>query len=136
MSDLLSTEEIAQLNHHGISTQDGLDGQEILNQGDITPLQLKALLDKNPDLYLLDVREPHELAICRIENSRNIPLGSLPLRYAEAPRDKPVVLFCKMGGRSAQAIRFLQGKGYSNLTNLTGGITRWIDEVDPSLTKY
>jgi sulfur-carrier protein adenylyltransferase/sulfurtransferase len=104
--------------------------------GDVTPLQLKALLDKNPDLYILDVREPSELGICRLENSRDIPLGILPLRYAEVPREKPVIVLCKMGGRSAQAVQFLKGKGYTHVSNLVGGILRWIDEVDPSLKKY
>jgi len=120
----------------GLPPSETSDEGEMLGEGDITPLQLKALLDKDPDLYLLDVREPHELAICRIEGSWEIPLGILPLRYAEVPRERPVVVHCKMGGRSAQAIQFLQGKGYTNLTNLAGGILRWIDDVDPSLTKY
>jgi rhodanese-related sulfurtransferase len=63
-------------------------------------------------------------------------LGILPLRYAEVPRDKPVIVHCKLGGRSAQAVEFLQGKGYSNVKNLAGGILRWIDDVDLSLNKY
>ncbi len=120
----------------GLPPSEAADEEEILGEGDITPLQLKALLDENPDLYLLDVREPHELAICRIKNSWEIPLGVLPLRYAEVPRDKPVVVHCKVGGRSAQAVQFLQSKGYTNISNLAGGILRWIDDVDPSLTRY
>jgi len=104
--------------------------------GDITPLQLKSLLDKNPDLYLLDVREPSELAISRLESSHDIPLAMLPLRFSEVPTDQPVVVLCKMGGRSAQAVQFLKNRGYRNVSNLVGGILRWIDEIDPSLKKY
>jgi len=113
-----------------------LSASELAGGGNVTPLQLKVLLDKNSDLFVLDVREPNELAICRLENSRDIPLGILPLRYEEVPRDKPVIVLCKMGGRSAQAMQFLQSKGYRNVSNLVGGIIRWIDEVDPSLKKY
>ena len=113
-----------------------LSADELPGGGNVTPLQLKALLDKNPDLFVLDVREPSELAICRLENSRDIPLGILPLRYTEVPNDKPVIVLCKMGGRSAQAMQFLQSKGYRNVSNLVGGIIRWIDEVDPTLKKY
>lgn len=110
--------------------------EEFLGEYDITPVQFKAILDADPELYILDVREPHEIAICRIKNSWEIPLGALPLRYAEVPRDKPVVVHCKMGGRSAQAVEFLQDKGYTNVSNLAGGILRWIDDIDSTLTKY
>ena len=113
-----------------------LAADEPMGGGNVTPLQLKALLDKNPDLFVLDVREPGELAICRLENSHDIPLGILPLRYTEVPKDRPVVVLCKMGGRSAQAMQFLQSRGYRNVSNLAGGIIRWIDDVAPSMTKY
>ncbi len=110
--------------------------EEPLGPDDITPRQLKRMLDENPDLFVLDVREPHEVAICRIEGSWEIPLGELPTRYAEVPRDRDVVVHCKMGGRSAQAVEFLKSQGYDNVRNLAGGILRWIDEVDGSLTRY
>lgn len=110
--------------------------EELLGEDDITPAQFKAMLDADPELYILDVREPHEIAICRIKNSWEIPLGTLPLRYAEVPKDKPVIVHCKMGGRSAQAVEFLQGKGFTNVSNLAGGILRWIDDIDSTLTKY
>ena len=115
---------------------DHLSAGENVAGGDVSPLQLKALLDKNPGLYVLDVREPSELAICRLEGSHDIPLAMLPLRFEEVPRDRLVVVLCKMGGRSAQAVQFLKNKGYRNVSNLVGGIMRWIDDVDPSLKKY
>lgn len=110
--------------------------EEVLDEHDITPVQLKAMLDENPDLFVLDVREPFELEICRIDGSWEIPLGQLPQRYAEVPKDRDVVVHCKMGGRSAQAVEFLQSRGYTRVKNLAGGILRWIDEVDGSLTRY
>lgn len=57
-------------------------------------------------------------------------------RYAEVPSDMPVVVHCKLGGRSAQAVEFLRSRGYDNVMNLSGGIIRWIDDIDGSLTKY
>ncbi|MCF7821770.1 MAG: molybdopterin-synthase adenylyltransferase MoeB [Mariprofundaceae bacterium] len=120
----------------GLPPSETSDQEDVLGEGDVTPAQLKQMLDDDPDLYILDVREPHELAICRIKNSWEIPLGILPLRYAEVPKERPVIVHCKMGGRSAQAVQFLQSKGYTNVSNLAGGILRWIDDVDPSLTKY
>ena len=107
-----------------------------LPPGDATPSQVKALLDLGHDLVLLDVREPAEVAICRIEGALEIPLGVLPLRFSEVPMDRDVVVFCKMGGRSAQAVWFLNSKGYTRVRNLSGGIIRWADEVDPGMRKY
>jgi len=110
--------------------------EEVLAEHDITPARLKVMLDETPDLFVLDVREPFELEICRIDGSWEIPLGQLPQRYAEVPKDRDVVVYCKMGGRSAQAVEFLQSRGYTRVKNLAGGILRWIDDVDGSLTKY
>ncbi len=110
--------------------------KEILGPDDVTPKQLRKILDENPDLFVLDVREPHEVAICRLEGSWEIPLGQLPQRFAEVPKDRDVVAHCKMGGRSAQAVEFLKSRGYSRVKNLAGGILRWIDDIDPDLHKY
>jgi len=103
---------------------------------DITPAQLKNMMDANPGLYVLDVREPHEIAICAIEGTHKIPLGQIAERYTEVPTDQPVVVHCKLGGRSAQAVELLQSKGYSDIKNVAGGIIAWIDTVDNSLQKY
>jgi len=110
--------------------------KEMLAEDDITPAQLKQMLDENPNLFILDVREPHELAICRIEGTWEIPLGQVPRRFAEAPKDRDVVVHCKLGGRSAQAVEFLKSQGYTRVKNLAGGIIRWIDDIDDSLQKY
>ncbi len=103
---------------------------------DITPSQLNNMMENNPELYVLDVREPHEIAICAIEGTHKIPLGQVAERYNEIPVDRPVVVHCKLGGRSAQAVEFLQSKGYTDIKNVAGGILGWIDEVDDSLQRY
>jgi len=94
------------------------------------------MLAENAELFVLDVREPHEIAICALEGTTKIPLGEIAARFAEVPKGEPVVVHCKLGGRSAQAVEFLQSKGYDNVMNLAGGIIRWIDDIDGSLTKY
>ena len=85
---------------------------------------------------VLDVREPQEYEIGKIDGSTLIPLGEIPTRFQELPSDKEIVVNCKMGGRSAQACMFLADNGYENVTNLAGGILAWSDEVDPSVPKY
>jgi len=120
----------------GLPPTEEIDKEEVLAEYDITPSELKAMMDANPDLCILDVREPHEIAICAIEGTVKIPLGDVSERYLEVPKDCDVVVHCKLGGRSAQAVEFLQSKGYTNVKNLAGGIIRWIDDVDTSLTKY
>ena len=117
-------------------TEAGEEEEEALASYDITPETLKAMMDADPELYVLDVREPYEIAICAIDGTVKIPLGQIGSRYQEVPNNRPVVVHCKMGGRSAQAVEFLQSKGYGNVKNLAGGILRWIDDVDGSLSKY
>ena len=109
---------------------------EKLRSDEINPRQLASRMRANPDLFLLDVREPFEIEICRIDGAWTIPLGVLPVRYAEVPQDREVVVHCRSGARSAQAVQFLQSRGYTRVQNLVGGILRWIDEIDPSQPKY
>jgi len=120
----------------GLPPTETQNQEEALADYDITPNQLKNILEETPDLFVLDVREPHEIDICCLKGTVKIPLGDIATRHAEVPKDQPVVVHCKLGGRSAQAVEFLQSKGYGNVKNLAGGIIRWIDDVDASLTKY
>ncbi|GDY11379.1 molybdenum cofactor biosynthesis protein MoeB [Planctomycetota bacterium] len=87
---------------------------------------------------LLDVREPFELGICQIEGNVNIPLGQLPARLAEiaAWKDKLVVSQCKSGRRSQKAQDILAKHGFTKVSNLTGGILAWADQIDQSLSSY
>jgi molybdopterin/thiamine biosynthesis adenylyltransferase/rhodanese-related sulfurtransferase len=106
------------------------------SQWEITAVELKARLDKGDKLFILDVREPNEYQICKIEGSTLIPLGEVPRRYQELPKDVEIISQCKMGGRSQKAVDFLRTVGFTNIKNLKGGILDWIDKVDPSQPKY
>lgn len=89
-------------------------------------------------LVLVDVREPGERAIVSIAGAWPVPLGGILDGHALAdlPRDRPLVLHCHSGARSAQAVRVLQAAGYPDVVHLAGGMLAWIDEVDPSLPRY
>jgi adenylyltransferase/sulfurtransferase len=103
---------------------------------EITPTELASLLDREERPLILDVRNPEEIAICRITGSTVIPLPELPARLGELDAGTPMVVHCKSGVRSAKAIALLQAAGFSRLKNLKGGILAWIQEVDPSLPSY
>jgi molybdopterin/thiamine biosynthesis adenylyltransferase/rhodanese-related sulfurtransferase len=117
----------------------GIRGEEapstVTNIPEITPKELKARLDKGDDLYILDVREPHEYQICNI-GGHLIPLGELSRRAAELDSSKEIVAHCRSGKRSADAVDFLRNAGFKKIWNLKGGILAWSDEVDPSVPKY
>src|ERR1700738_5187894 len=102
----------------------------------ITATQLKTKIDRKDKFVLVDVREPFEYDISRIPGSKLIPLGELPARLSELDSADDIVLHCKVGGRSAKALRVLQEAGFRKLNNLQGGITAWSDDVDPSVPKY
>jgi len=109
---------------------------------ELTVHDLKAELDAataaepaNAAPVLLDVREPHEREISRIEPSLHIPMGDIPERLAELPREG-LVVYCKMGGRSARVIEFLEIQGFTGLRNLAGGVTAWAREIDPTMETY
>jgi adenylyltransferase/sulfurtransferase len=105
-------------------------------EGETTAEELKARLDARLPTFVLDVREPHEYQICRIPDSTLIPLGQLGARLAELPNDdREIVVHCKMGGRSAKAVKLLKEHGIE-AKNLTGGVLAWIDRVDPTQPKY
>ncbi len=103
---------------------------------DITPKEVKQLIDANADFTLIDVREVHEYQICKIDKAQLIPLGELPRRLAELDKEADIVIHCKMGGRSAKACDLLRASGFSKVRNMTGGILAWSDTVDPSVPKY
>ena len=102
---------------------------------EITPKELKARLDRGDDLFILDVREPHEYQICNL-HGHLIPLGDLPKRVSELDSSREIVAHCRSGKRSADAVQFLSKAGFRKVWNLKGGILAWSDEVDPSVPKY
>ena len=103
---------------------------------EITPRELKDRIDRGESPFILYVRNPEEISICRIAGSTVIPLPELSNRIGELDRSTAMVVHCKSGMRSQKAITLLRSQGFDRLANLTGGILAWIDEVDPSLPKY
>jgi molybdopterin/thiamine biosynthesis adenylyltransferase/rhodanese-related sulfurtransferase len=97
--------------------------------------ELKRRLDAGEDLFVLDVREPHEYQICNL-GGHLIPLNDLPQRINELDSSREIVAHCKMGGRSAKAVQFLRQSGFTKVHNLSGGILAWADRVDPKVPKY
>jgi len=102
---------------------------------EITVQEFKRRLDAGEDIYVLDVREPHEYQICNIKGHL-IPLGDLPKRIHELDSSREIVVHCKMGGRSAKAVDFLRQAGFKRASNLTGGILAWSEKIDPKVPKY
>jgi adenylyltransferase/sulfurtransferase len=96
---------------------------------------LKTRMDRR-DVFLLDVREPREWDIAHIEGATLIPLGELPKRMNELPKDQDIIVQCKTGVRSAKAVNLLRESGFDHVQNLKGGIIAWISRIDPSLHSY
>jgi molybdopterin/thiamine biosynthesis adenylyltransferase/rhodanese-related sulfurtransferase len=117
----------------------GVRGEEApapdLKVPEITPRELKTRLDRGDDLFILDVREPHEYQICNLRGHL-IPLGELPRRVHELDSSREIVAHCRSGKRSAEAVDFLRKTGFRKILNLKGGILAWSDEVDASVPKY
>ncbi|HYX68893.1 MAG TPA: molybdopterin-synthase adenylyltransferase MoeB [Terriglobales bacterium] len=115
----------------------GIRGEEepVVGVPEITPEELKQRLDAGEDLFILDVREPHEYQICHL-NGHLIPLGDLPQRVHELDSSREIVAHCRSGVRSAKAVDFLRQAGFRKVKNLKGGILAWSDKVDPSVPKY
>lgn len=97
--------------------------------------ELKQRLDAGENLLVLDVREEYEYEISNI-GGHLIPLAELPKRIKELDSTREIVAMCKMGARSAKAVALLRQSGFTNVRNLTGGISAWSDRVDPKVRKY
>lgn len=102
---------------------------------DIEPAELKRRLDSGEAITVLDVREPHEYEICNLGGTL-IPLGELAQRHQELDRSRPIVVHCKMGGRSAKAVKLLRDAGFDDVSNLNGGINRWSNQIDATVPVY
>jgi adenylyltransferase/sulfurtransferase len=116
----------------------GIRGEEQIVQptsSDMQVEELKRKLDAGEDVYVLDVREPHEYQICNI-GGHLIPLGDLPKRVNELDTSREIVAHCRSGARSAKAVDFLRQSGFRKVHNLTGGILAWADRIDPKMPKY
>jgi adenylyltransferase/sulfurtransferase len=102
----------------------------------LTPVELKGLLDNGSRVEVIDVREPAEWQINRIPGAKLIPLGELPSRLTELPQTDPVVVYCKTGARSAEALALLKQSGFSTAKHLGGGIVAYAKTVDHSMARY
>ena len=102
----------------------------------ITVRELKARMDKGDKIFLLDVREPHEYSMAKIEGSVLIPLGQVPHSLKQLDPSAEIVAYCHKGMRSADAVGFLLQQGFSNVKNLIGGIDAWSIEIDQSVPRY
>jgi len=100
---------------------------------EITAKELHNLMAGPDQPKLLDVREAEEVAVGKLDIDYHIPLGELPSRFGELKPVDDLVVICLSGGRSSSAVRFLIGKGFTNVRNLTGGMMAWARDVDPSL---
>ncbi|MEX2300809.1 MAG: molybdopterin-synthase adenylyltransferase MoeB [Bryobacterales bacterium] len=120
----------------GIPQQQSEPETKGMSEWEIDPVGLKQRLDNKEEVFILDVREPHEYDICRLEGSTLIPLGELPKRVNELNSADDIVVHCRSGVRSGKAVDFLRKAGFRKVKNLTGGILAWSDQVDPSMPKY
>ncbi|MFD2969378.1 rhodanese-like domain-containing protein [Sphingobacterium bambusae] len=102
---------------------------------EVTVQELKDMLDRNDEFQLIDVREPFEYEVSNL-NGVNIPLAGIVIEADKIDRDKPVIIQCRSGKRSAQAVMLLEQQGFDNLANLKGGILAWKEEIDPELDVY
>ena len=111
--------------------------EETVNNGipQLSVTDFKRKRDAGEDIFLLDVREPHEFQIASL-GGHLIPLGDLPARVSELDKNREIVVHCKTGGRSQKAAELLKQAGFNHIQNLAGGITAWSDQIDPSIPKY
>ncbi len=103
---------------------------------EISVADLRAKRDAGEDVLLLDVREPDEIATASLSGATSIPMGRIPQQLATLPTDRPIVVMCHHGGRSAHVTGFLNANGFPNAVNLDGGIDAWSRSIDPTVPRY
>jgi rhodanese-related sulfurtransferase len=104
--------------------------------GNIDSVTLKARIDRGERLFILDVREPGEIAIAPFPGATHIPMGDIPSRLTELDPDRETVVVCHHGVRSAQVAMYLARMGFERILNLAGGIDAWSENADPSTPRY
>ena len=107
-----------------------------MNDLEITPKEVKARLERGEKLLLVDVREPHEHALCRIEGAVLIPMGTIPANLQKLDVDEDVICFCHHSMRSMDVANWLRSKGVNGAKSMAGGIDRWAMEIDPNVPRY
>jgi rhodanese-related sulfurtransferase len=107
-----------------------------MSELEILPLEVKQRLERGEKLILVDVREPHEYAICHIEGSLLIPMGTIPANLPKLDTDEEVICFCHHGMRSMDVANWLRSQGVTSARSMAGGIDRWSVEIDPKVPRY
>ena len=118
----------------GINSDSDGDGETAINE--ISPRELDERIRRGDDVQLIDVREQWEWQIARIPGARLMPLSKFEDEVSTLDRTREVVLYCKVGARSMHAAEYLADNGFSRVSNLSGGILRWSDDVDPAVQRY
>jgi adenylyltransferase/sulfurtransferase len=104
---------------------------------EVSVAEANALLAAKPQVALiLDVREPHELAITHLAGATHIPMREIPARVATLPRDRHLLVLCHHGYRSQRVTQFLRDQGFTAVSNIAGGIEAWAEEIDPTMARY
>jgi adenylyltransferase/sulfurtransferase len=103
---------------------------------EVAPAEVKARLDKGDGIVLLDVREDDEVAMASLNGALHIPLGDVPYRLAEIPKEKDLIVFCHHGNRSLMGAYQLKRKGFPRVFSMAGGIDLWSQQVDPDVPQY
>jgi molybdopterin/thiamine biosynthesis adenylyltransferase/rhodanese-related sulfurtransferase/molybdopterin converting factor small subunit len=114
----------------------GIGAEPAYEGAEITAQELRDEWRRNPDLLVIDVRDPHEFAIVHIDGARFMPLSELPDRLAELDGHREIVTHCHHGARSLKALEILKAAGFAKVRSLRGGIDAWAVSVDPSLPRY
>lgn len=110
----------------------GMAGMEIPLEVDVATA---ARLHREGAL-LLDVREPVEVATCAIPGSRHVPMRQIPEALPDLPRDRLILVQCHHGGRSLRVTQFLRANGFTQVSNVAGGIDAWSQQIDPTIPRY
>ena len=103
---------------------------------DISVHELAKRRSAGDDFMLLDVREPDELALASIAGAHHIPMRDIPARINELAKDRAIVVMCHHGGRSERVARHLEAMGFTDVSNLEGGIAEWSAKIDPNVPRY
>jgi adenylyltransferase/sulfurtransferase len=96
----------------------------------------RLLREKADAVYLLDVREPYEVEICRLPGAVVIPMRGIPAALDTLPADRHLLVHCHHGGRSLRVTQFLRQRGFPRVSNVAGGIDAWAERIDPTLRRY
>ena len=102
----------------------------------LTAVELRDWLQRDAKPVVVDVREPHELAICALVEAKHIPMGQIPARLNELDKNAEIVVMCHHGMRSMQVANYLTRAGFAKVYNLIGGINAWANDVDPRMARY